>query len=1006
MNLTTVAQLAQTYYGLVCVVEKLAGEYDENFHLITTDGTRFIMKIMRADCDAELVAMQCAALEFLAKHDLSVQTPQVQLTLAGETFIKVETGEAEPRIVWMLTYLNGIPWAKYKASDENLLFALGQEAGILANIMRDFAHPATHRVYKWDLAQAHWIQNYTHYIEDSASRDLVQQIVNTFITDTLPTLTTTRKSIIHGDLNDHNIIVHPVDQTLGIIDFGDMVYTHTICDVAVACAYAIFAKADVLASLCQVVAGYHQALALSEEELALLYSLICMRLCVSVTNSAYRQTQGENDPYITISEAQAWIALDKLTALHPRLVYYALREACGYPAISQRQHVITWLQKNQAHFASVIPFDCRTTPTIVLDLSVGSLLLGANPANAQTPRLTKIIQREMDVHNVQYSVGRYNEARLLYTSNNFSEGQHPAQPHRTIHLGLDLWMQENTPVFAPLAGKVHCVHNNAQAKDYGPVVILAHETTEGVPFYTLYGHLSQATLDHIVIGKSIDAGERIGWLGAPPTNGDWPPHLHFQIILDLLELDYDFPGVAFASQRELWLNLSPDPNLIVGIPADYFPRPAPTKAESLAKRQALLGNNVRLSYHNPLKMVQGWLQYLYDETGQAYLDVYNNVPHVGHSHPQVVTAIQRQVALLNTNTRYLHDNILEYAERLTNLMPDPLTVCFFVNSGSEANELALRLARTYTQKQALIVLDEAYHGHTNTLIDISPYKFNKPGGSGQKAWVHIAPMPDDYRGQYKRGDTEAGAKYALEVKSLIDDIQAQGQDLGGFIAETLPSVGGQIVPPPNYLRDVYGYVRQAGGVCIADEVQVGFGRLGETFWGFEMQGVMPDIVVLGKSIGGGHPLAAVVTTPAIASAFDNGLEFFSTFGGNPVSCAAGLAVLDVIEAENLQAHAQAVGTALLEALHELQQTYPVIGDVRGSGLFLGIELVLDPHELTPATDYTRYVVNELRSQHILVGTEGKYNNVIKIRPPLAFQLTDAQFFTQTLQQILANHPPR
>jgi 4-aminobutyrate aminotransferase-like enzyme len=394
------------------------------------------------------------------------------------------------------------------------------------------------------------------------------------------------------------------------------------------------------------------------------------------------------------------------------------------------------------------------------------------------------------------------------------------------------------------------------------------------------------------------------------------------------------------------------------------------------------------------------MQYLYDDTGRAYLDVYNNVPLVGHSHPRVVRAAQEQLALLNTNTRYLHDNVLRYAERLTELCPPPLRVCYFVNSGSEANELALRLARAHTGREDIIVLEHAYHGHTNTLIDISPYKFDGPGGRGRKPWVHVAPIADDYRGLYRRGDAQAGAKYATHVGEILERARGEGRGVAAFIAETLPSVAGQIVFPPNYLAEVYRRVRAAGGVCIADEVQVGFGRLGTHFWGFETQDVVPDIVVLGKPIGNAFPLAAVVTTKEIAASFANGMEFFSTFGGNPVACAAGLAVLDVVRDEGLQDRALRVGKYWIAELKKLQACHAPIGDVRGSGLFVGIDLVRDRDTREPATEEADYVVNRLRECGILAGTDGPHHNVIKLRPPLVFSEADADLFTATLEVIL------
>jgi 4-aminobutyrate aminotransferase-like enzyme len=326
--------------------------------------------------------------------------------------------------------------------------------------------------------------------------------------------------------------------------------------------------------------------------------------------------------------------------------------------------------------------------------------------------------------------------------------------------------------------------------------------------------------------------------------------------------------------------------------------------------------------------------------------------------------------MLNTNTRYLHDNLAAFADRLTATLPAPLRVCYFVNSGSEANELALRLARAHTRRRDVIVLDGAYHGNTTTLVDISPYKFNGPGGEGAQPWVHVLPLPDTYRGEFRRGDPRAGAKYAEYARHV--------RNPSAFIAESAPSVGGQIILPDGYLGNVYALVRAAGGVCIADEVQTAYGRLGTHFYAFEAQQVVPDIVVLGKPIGNGYPLGAVVTTPEIAASFANGMEYFSTFGGSTVSCAAGIAVLDVVQDERLQDHAREVGGALLEALQQIAARQPLVGDVRGSGLFLGVELVKDRETREPATVEAAGVVERMRERGILLGTEGAFANVLKI----------------------------
>ncbi len=400
-------------------------------------------------------------------------------------------------------------------------------------------------------------------------------------------------------------------------------------------------------------------------------------------------------------------------------------------------------------------------------------------------------------------------------------------------------------------------------------------------------------------------------------------------------------------------------------------------------RHRLLGHNLSVAYERPLNIVRGSMQYLYDDEGRRYLDAYNNVAHVGHCHPQVVAAGCQQMELLNTNTRYLSELILEYAEKLTALLPDPLNVCFFVNSGSEANELALRLARAHTKARDLIVLEHAYHGNTTTLIDISPYKHDGPGGEHAPSWVHKAPLP-------------ASQEDAQHVAVIAGGLRS---NLCGFIAESMPSVAGQIVFPDGYLARVYEAVRDAGGVCIADEVQTGYGRIGTHFWAFEKYGVIPDIVVLGKPIGNGHPIGAVITTRAIAGSFANGMEFFSTFGGNNVSCAIGLKVLEVVQEEKLQAHALEVGERLLTGLHSLQQRYEIISDVRGSGLFIGVELVQSGE---PAGVETARVVNQMREHGILLGTDGPHHNVLKIRPPMPFSEENAEELIAALDLCLAS----
>ena len=420
-----------------------------------------------------------------------------------------------------------------------------------------------------------------------------------------------------------------------------------------------------------------------------------------------------------------------------------------------------------------------------------------------------------------------------------------------------------------------------------------------------------------------------------------------------------------------------------------------SKEQTLAMRKKYLGLSLSLAYNEPLKIVRGKGQYLYDEKGREYLDCINNISHVGHCHPAVIQAAHEQNQLLNTNTRYLHDNIIELAEKLTAKLPKPLSVCHFVNSGSEANELALRMATAVTGNNNTIILDQAYHGNTSSLINISPYKFNGKGGMGNPENVEVVHMSDIFRGEFNDPKT-AGIRYAQYVQNAIK----QQRDGSTFISESLLGCGGQILLPDGFLQESFQHVRAAGGICISDEVQVGLGRVGTHYWGFELHNVIPDIVTVGKPLGNGHPVAAVITIPEIAVAFNNDMEYFNSFGGNPVSCAIALSVLNVIEQEELQQNALDVGSYLLSELNLLKDKYEIICDVRGSGLFIGTELVKDRKTKEPAPKKANEIINKMKEIGILISTDGPHNNVLKIKPPMVFSRENVQQIIRSLEEIL------
>ncbi len=416
----------------------------------------------------------------------------------------------------------------------------------------------------------------------------------------------------------------------------------------------------------------------------------------------------------------------------------------------------------------------------------------------------------------------------------------------------------------------------------------------------------------------------------------------------------------------------------------------------LERRQRLMGGAYRLFYDEPVHIVSGEGVWLYDSDGKKYLDVYNNVPHVGHCHPRVIEAICKQAQILNTHTRYLHELVLEYAERLTSKFPDSLDIAMFACTGTEANELALRLARAKTGASGMIVTEHAYHGTSWAIAQITTcYETSEKRGDN----IVTVPTPCSYRGLYAN-DAQAADNYAAHLNTAIETLARKGHRPAAFIVDTIFSNEGLPTVPQNYLSKAVEIVRKAGGLFVADEVQPGFGRLGSHFWGFDSHGVVPDIATMGKPMGNGYPISAVVTSAEVVESFRRNSHYFNTFGGTPVACAAALAVLEVIEQEGLQAHALETGKYLLEGLKELATNQPLIGDIRGSGLFVGIDLVRNRESREPATDETHTAVNLLRQQGILIGSTGQHDNILKVRPPMVFSKENADHLLQKLQLVL------
>ena len=949
------ARVAREVFDCAGPVTPLAGERDLNGRL-ETGGERRVLKLHAAGTDDGVVELQDAALAALA--DAQAPTPR----LVASTVDPVTGRRAR-----LLTWLDGVVWAEAGAPPEVRMRALGRTVATVDRALIPVEHPALDRPYRWNLMQAADLLRALPLI-DAAPRRFVQPTLERFRDHLLPRLSALPAQAIHNDANEHNVVVDG-ERVTGLLDVGDVVRAPRVVGLAVAVAYAMLGQPEPLHAVLPLVAGYHAEWPLEPAELALLYDLALTRLALSVANAAEQvRDEPANAAYLLTSQAAIADVVDRLAEVPGSFAHAALRDACGLRAVPAEREVARYLQSAGCDPAPILSCDLRGAP--VLDFSNGEL---AAPSDGML------------------AIGRYREERAVYRSDAFATSS-PDGERRTVHMGMDLFAPAGESVVAPLDGVVEAVEHRPTENDYGGVLILRHETDRGTPFWVLVGHLAKASLEALAPGRVVRRGEPVAVLGERSENGGWAPHAHVQLFTDLLGRSTDLPGVVRRSELDIWESICPDPNLLARLAASPE---APVERDAsaiLRRRRANLSATLSVSYAEPLEIVDGDGANLVDASDRCWLDLVNNVAHVGHAHPRVVAALADQAGRLNTNTRYLHPLIVEYARRLLATLPDPLSVVFFVNSGSEANDLALRLARTATGREPVVALDWAYHGNLSSLVEISPYKFNRSGGSGRGPRVRVCELADPYRGRF--GDD--GPRYAEDFARQA----AAGDPPAAFIHESIPGVAGQVELATGYLPAAYAAAKAAGAVVIADEVQCGFGRVGDAMWAFEAHGVVPDVVTMGKPIGNGHPLGAVVTTAMVARAFQTGMEYFNTFGGNPVSCAVGLAVLDVIRDERLMAHAATVGARLRTGLTGLMERHAAIGDVRGRGLFLGVDLVGDRATRSPDGARARMVAEGMKRRGILISTDGPGDNVLKIKPPLPLSADDADRVVAALDETL------
>jgi 4-aminobutyrate aminotransferase-like enzyme/Ser/Thr protein kinase RdoA (MazF antagonist) len=981
-------------YGFKGKATLLPGELDFNFKIKVENSEGYVLKISRPDEDLEYLDFQQKLVQYVEKNGANITAPKVVLDSKGNSISEITDAFGKPRKVRLLTWISGRIWSSVNPQLDNLRFSLGNECGKLTKALQGFEHEKATRIFDWDVAQSLWTKQHLNLF-NSEEKAIIFHFQNLF-ENNLESYSNLRKSVVHNDANDNNIIVsdHLINPTVkAVIDYGDSVYTQIINDVAIAL-YTTINENNPLAAALPIVKGYHNSFPLKENELAHLYTTVAMRLIISVTKSAINKTKEPDNNYLLISEKPVWEILKKWYQISPEFAHYSFRETCGFTPNPNEEKLNKWVSENNFNLSDLFP-SIQKNEIQPLDLSVSSTWIGHQEAFNDLDLFEYKINKLQTKNQSKIIAGGYLEPRPLYTSTDFDTIGNNGRESRTIHLGVDFWLPAQTPVYSLFNGEVVVSYNNAGNKLYGGLLILKH-TVQDLEFYTLYGHLSIESVSNKKVGDKIEKGSCIGYLGNRKENGNWVPHLHFQVLLSLLDFKNDFPGVANFNEIEVWKSVCPDPNLLFKT-TGLQTKKTTSNADLINFRKQHLGKSLSLQYKTPIKMVRGAGVYLMDEIGTKYLDTVNNVAHVGHEHFSVVKAGQQQMALINTNSRYLHENINALTNELLKTLPPELNVLHFVNSGSEANELAIRMAKAATGEKDIIASEVGYHGNTNMCVDISSYKFDGKGGNGAPEHTHIFSLPDSFRGKYTGNNT--GKLYANEVKKCIENIHNKGRNVCAFIIEPIISCGGQVELPEGFLTESYKLIRKTGGICISDEVQTGCGRMGKTFWGFQLHNVVPDIVTIGKPLGNGHPIAAVACTQEIADKFANGMEYFNTFGGNPVSCAIATEVLKTVKREKLQENALNVGEFLKTELKQLAKDFPIIGDVRGQGLFLGIELV--DCNLKPLAEQTEYLASRMKDHKILMSTDGPDNNVLKIKPPIVFSEENAKELLFYLRKILA-----